>query len=506
MNITLVFFVYGLAFFSMGLALLFETGRSPLLAEARVLRPLAYFGLIHSLYEWLGMFMINNTGLVIRYPTLINRLRVGILMTSFVCLLIFGLRMLEPHSKFSIVEQRILLVGIPGYVLLIILVGIDLGMRTHNRVAYVDVLARYLLATPGAILAGLALYREGVFARRQGNPALGRALRLAAWGFILYACTQVFVGPLDLVAAAWMNAEKLLLFSGMPILVFRAIMAIFITAGLLRAIQLADVERQRQFLNAQQARLQALEQVEQELAKREALRQELTRRIVLREEEERALIARELHDETAQILTAFMFHLAALRATLHRQSKTRDQVDQLQNLSRQMSQRLHDLVHTLRPAQLDDLGLAPALKFLADESHQRLGLKVHFRLVGKPRRLDSLKETVLYRVAQESLTNVARHAGVRDADLSLTYQAESVHLSVLDCGAGFDLAARSQGWGLVGMRERAASVGSDLQIKTLPGQGTRVEIIVPLQPVALPAETLNSQEIQYAIPHTPDAR
>ena len=150
-------------------------------------------------------------------------------------------------------------------------------------------------------------------------------------------------------------------------------------------------------------------------------------------------------------------------------------------LSKQMSQGLYRLVHDLRPAQLDDLGLVSALEYLKDDS-LTAGLDVSINIQGKARRLDSVIETVLFRVAQEALHNIVRHAQVRQAWIMLVYQSQEITLKIEDTGVGFNPVqsfAPPRGWGLAGMRERVESVGGQLSIESEPDKGTIVEVISP---------------------------
>jgi len=251
---------------------------------------------------------------------------------------------------------------------------------------------------------------------------------------------------------------------------------VMITYGLLRATQVMEKERQTQLLAVQQSRLEALEQQEE-------IRRELLRHTVQAQEDERARIARELHDETSQVLSAFTLELATLRELSKGGPRMNDTVDRLQELSRRMSQGLFTLVHDLRPAQLDDLGLVPAVRSLLDGDFSSKGLRVTFEVTGDQSRLDSLIETVLFRVAQEALTNVIRHAGIKEATLRLDYSPDSVTLGVLDSGKGFDPTEPlrpPQGWGLEGMRERVESVGGQLSLYSAPGHGTTIEVAIPL--------------------------
>ncbi len=158
-------------------------------------------------------------------------------------------------------------------------------------------------------------------------------------------------------------------------------------------------------------------------------------------------------------------------------------VDRLKDLSHQMSDRLYNLIHDLRPAQLDDLGLVPALQSMLDSDYRHKDMLVTFDVTGTQRRLEPLTETVLFRVAQEALTNVTRHAETDQASLCLDYASDEITLGVMDAGKGFDLnepLSPSRGWGLEGMRERVASVGGQLNLYSAPGRGTTVEVVIPL--------------------------
>jgi signal transduction histidine kinase len=316
-------------------------------------------------------------------------------------------------------------------------------------------------------------------------------MRMAGVCFLIYAATQAVASPSDYLLAGWLNSAAFTAAFGFPVQVVRAGMALLITVSLGSTVGAAEAERQAQFHRMESERLAAVEQAQTELMAREAMRQELMRSIVLAQEDERTRIARELHDETAQTLTAFSLHLAALRASAP--EPTRSQLEVLQGLCKQMSLDLYRLVRDLRPAQLDDLGLAPALSYLAQENETRLGLDVHLTITGPRRRLAPLTETVLFRIAQEALTNVARHAGVKQASLRLDFGEQRVSLQVQDAGKGFDpqqaaLRKHGSGLGLVGMRERAQSVDGRLTITTLPGAGTCVEVSAPYEAPDRPTE------------------
>jgi len=479
----LIFFVNGLAFFSMGLTMMLESNRSPLLAEARVLRPLAFFGLIHGLHEWLemGIYNFGQIGFTTSYP--VHWLRLGLLVASFSCVVIFGIRVLKPqHRRMSIREHIAWMALLAVYSLFLVL-----SIRGHlnsfeHWMEHADALARYILAVPGAALAALALNLQARQAQSLMRVKLAWGLRVAGWSFAIYSLTQLFVGPSDISLAGYLNTAVFLQATGMPIQMVRAAVAVSITLSLIHASGVVEEERQRQFFAAQQARLEALEQVQRELVERASMRRELLRHIVIAQEDERARIARELHDETSQYLTAFSLDLATLGNLLPKKRPAQELLTRLRRLARQMAQSIYRIERDLRPAQLDDLGLVAALYYLADEKRGQ-GLEVDLQVLGERQRLDPLVETVFFRVAQEALNNVSRHSGQSQASLTMSFAPQVVTLQVQDQGVGFDPQQKHsppRGWGLAGMRERAESVGGQLHIQSSRGRGTLVEVAIPL--------------------------
>jgi two-component system, NarL family, sensor histidine kinase UhpB len=473
-NFTILFFIYGLAFFTMGLALILESGRSPLLVERHALILLAVFGLLHGLHEWIEIYLLQLVFLEQPLGLVISWFRVGWLAVSFAPLLVFGLVELRSRPFSYIV------VGLLSFYLIIFISGIR--AVNEEMVLRADAFARYLLAFPGGVMAGLSLLRRARLAQKGNQPVLGQRLLLASGGFYIYGLTQLFVPSVDFFPANLINSQLFFEFFNFPIQVVRAVMALLIMLGLLRAIQVVEAQRQAQLFAAQQARLEALEQVQQELVAREAMRRELLRHIVIAQEDERSRIAQELHDETAQILTAITLNLATLQRTV--EGEANEIIDRLQNLARNMSRGIHNLVHDLRPAQLDDLGLVHALQYLAEQENKRTGLEVQFKVEGNRQRLDKLVETVIFRVAQEALTNTSKHAEVKSAQMSLNFSQATVMLRVQDAGKGFDPQKEPvapHGWGLAGMRERVESVGGELHIKSAPGEGTLIAVDIPVQ-------------------------
>ena len=470
-----VFFIYGLAFFGMGIAMAMESWRVSSLAEARVLLPLAGFGLVHGAHEWLEAYLILGKEFNASLPDWAAWLRLGMLGFSFFSLAVFAfqsLRLVQSPLPPGL-KHGTLFVG--AYILFILASAISTYDHQPLEIQTVlDALARYLLAVPASVMAALGLHYIG---RYHPNARL-----LAPWmngtaiGFGVYAFTQLFVAPIAMFPANVLNHVVFLAVSGVPIQLLRAAMAILITVCLLRATQVTEESLKAELLATQQARLEALEQ-------KESLRRELLRHTIRAQEDERARIARELHDETAQTLTAFSLELAALRRGLSRRSASALTVERLLDLSRQVTQSLYRIMTGLRPAQLDELGLVQAITALVNRDYLPQGFDIRIEAAGTARRLDNVVETALFRVAQESLTNLARHSGVRAGGVRLCFEAGEVILRVSDSGRGYDPDEpfhAPRGWGLEGMRERVEAVGGALRIESEPAGGTTVEARIPL--------------------------
>jgi two-component system sensor histidine kinase UhpB len=481
----LIYFLYGLAFFSMGLVMLLESRRSPMLGEARLFIPLAIFGFTHGIHEWLEMVIALRPRLDLPVLAITDWVRLILLIVSFSFLLLFALRALIPQRRR--LPYRLSYAGfglLVVYLFLTTVVGFAQQETPHQWISHADALARYLLAVPAAMLAAVGLVQQSRLPRLNDRRALVLGLWLTALGFAVYGLTQLVVSPGEVYLSRYLNTTIFMDWFGIPVQLLRAVLAILVTIGMILAIQASEEVRQEQLARAQQARLEALEQIQRDLVEQETMRRELLRHTVIAQEDERARIARELHDETAQILTAMTFELATLRKVVPDKQPASGMLDRLQSFCRQMSQGIYRMVHDLRPAQLDDLGLVAALQYLVDEERRRVGLNIVLEIRGSIRRLDPLVETVLFRVAQEALTNIAHHARCETARMQLDYQPAQVTLLVNDLGVGFDLQRELEpprGWGIAGMRERAESVGGRLKIVSVPGQGTRVEVVIPLQ-------------------------
>jgi len=219
---------------------------------------------------------------------------------------------------------------------------------------------------------------------------------------------------------------------------------------------------------------------EQVLAGRERL-QALSRRLVDVQEAERRHIARELHDEIGQVLTGLQ--LALEMGTRVTTAAARRGIGEAKALVHELISRVRELSLDLRPAMLDDLGLLPALLWHIERYTAQTKVKVTFEHAGLERRFSPEAETAAYRIVQEALTNVARHAAVNLATVVLGVTQDMLCLQIQDTGVGFDpqaaLASETSS-GLAGMRERASLLGGRFTVESAPGAGTRLIAEVPL--------------------------
>jgi PAS domain S-box-containing protein len=219
----------------------------------------------------------------------------------------------------------------------------------------------------------------------------------------------------------------------------------------------------------------------------EATSLEFMQQLINAKEAERHRIARELHDQMGQHLTALILGLKMLRDGMPESSPARERLLQLQELAHVIGKEVHHLALELRPTALDDLGLHTALVNYVEEWSERSGVGVDFHSTGLDgKRLPSPIETALYRIVQEGLTNVLKHAQAQRVSLILQRSRDQVQAILEDNGRGFDAEAVMGSWrtqgrlGLLGMRERVALVGGTLTIESTPGRGTTIFARIPL--------------------------
>jgi signal transduction histidine kinase len=690
-NIVAVFFFYGLAFFTMGLALALASRRTSEFRFAQAIRPLAAFGILHGIHEWIEMFQKIATLTSGYTPTVPQEVaRLAILVVSFLMLILFGMWLLTSEKT----EPRrgyLAVLGIAGLsVLGLLVVTMFLKSPPSEIVALSDTMARYSLGIPGALLGTWALMRQQRTFHEHGMPQFGRDLVWCATALFLYgAIGQLFVRQTLLVPSTIINSTLFLQWFGIPVQLFRGVMAAILAFYMVRALNAFDLESQRRLEEANQAKLRAqeavieaerrisreMERLNEELRltahelsllldlsnllvasmslqdrlhsalgkivhslsfpdagmillvrrearslhpirgtshvravtgfsveedsdegraryisaldlgercaeervamcrhvdgtvieftpeeavekqecrryespvtvislpliarqqvigsvvlaqakakggkhisfdefklmvgiaqqlglsienaalyeqaqEREEMLAELLHQAVEAQEAERQRIARELHDATGQSLTAIALGLRGVETMLTNDpsSSAIEQIGELKSFSTNALGELRRIIADLRPSQLDDLGLVAALQWYTQDFEKRYAIPADFIVEGDRVRLPAEYETVLFRITQEALTNIARHADASHAAVKLEITPAGVCVIIKDDGRGFDLEEMLQGdgvggWGLLGIQERALLLGGRCDINSAPGRGTCIQVSVPL--------------------------
>jgi signal transduction histidine kinase len=244
-------------------------------------------------------------------------------------------------------------------------------------------------------------------------------------------------------------------------------------------------------------------QLESLVLQRTVALQNLSQRLLRVQDEERRRVARDLHDSTGQTLTALKMSVASLEQKLKQNQCTSDVLSEIAALADQALQEIRTTSYLLHPPLLDEAGFNSAAQWFVDGFGKRSGIEVRLDLAPKHERMPITIETALFRVLQESLTNVHRHSGALEVSIRFQYQAETVMLEIRDRGRGIPLelltrlreASSETGVGLAGMRERLHELNGKLEIES-DFHGTSLRAIVPL-PVVTPS-VLHEDSTRFA--------
>ena len=478
MNIPLivpVYFLYGLAFFSMGLLVALEGGRSSDIRLRKALRPLAGFGILHAIHEWIDMFALMGH---IDNNSLLWAVKLSILAFSFISLAAFGSFLL---ANTEISRRLILLIPISLETIWVFGLYKFLGEYTDLALwEVVDVWTRYTLAIPSALLTSIGLVAQQRAFRRSGLISFGRDALWAAVAFGWYGLFgQLFTLATPLFPSTVLNEGVFADIFGFPIQFFRAVMATGAAVFVIRFLRAFQVETEAKIAQLQQEQLE-------ESQNRENQRGELFRRIVAAQESERQRIARDLHDETGQALTAIGMGLRGLSSKCKPDDKDSfGTLHKLETLTTDSLKELQRLISDLRPSHLDDLGLSAALRWYTKRIQEDTSIKVRVDILGEEQELDDAARITIFRIIQECLNNIIKHAQADHVNIHLGYEPKKVRINVRDNGVGFDLdivkmeRSRRPSLGLAGMEERAALLGGTVSISSRPGYGTEVEAVIP---------------------------
>ncbi len=214
--------------------------------------------------------------------------------------------------------------------------------------------------------------------------------------------------------------------------------------------------------------------------------QDMALSIIKAQEEERKRVAREIHDGPAQSMANIVMRAEfCLKLLDMSPEKVRDELIALQNIVRLSLMDVRKIIFDLRPMVLDDLGLAPAIKRYLSNYKEQYGLQVEFLFFGQQTRLDSSVEVAIFRIVQEMVSNIHKHACAKNSVVKIEMLNNRINIQVRDDGKGFNMNKvmankEREGYGLIGMRERVQLLNGDINIVSAPGKGTSISISIPL--------------------------
>lgn len=474
----IIYFLYGLSFFSMGILVALEGGHSSDERLRKALRPLFGFGIVHGVHEFLKMFDIILVQLGhTSHPGLVG-VELALLAFSFLSLAAFGSFLL---SKTETAQRVSLIVPLTLETIWVFGLAVFHGQYPHTEMLIIaEVWTRYSIAIPATLLAAIGLVAQQRAFRRAGLVRFGQDSLWAAVAFAWYGLVgQLFITPSPLFPSTVINSELFLRLFGIPVQIFRAVMASAASFFIIRFLRAFQVESDAQIAGLKEERLRESEQ-------RQELQRELFRRVVGAQEAERQRIARDLHDETGQSLTAIGLGLRGLENTLTKDpTRAADTLRKLETLASDSLSELQRLIADLRPSHLDDLGLPAALRWYAGKVSERTGLKIRVDIFGDEKPISEPIKIATFRIVQEALNNTIKHAGATSVFIQLSFEKDRIHISIRDDGNGFDpdLVQMRQtsrpSLGLAGMRERASLLGGTVSLQSGPGQGTLIEALIP---------------------------
>lgn len=264
----------------------------------------------------------------------------------------------------------------------------------------------------------------------------------------------------------------------LPVFVLRSVVLTILLGFTIAGLSLYWINRLEK--SSQQGKLE-IEKAGHELRR-------LSQQLVHAQEEERKALSHELHDEVGQTLTALRIELGNLD-----ESWSKERLAETKQLAEQALRTVRDLAMGLRPAMLDELGLIPALEWQGREHSRRTGVPVSLDVEGGLDELPEEYRTCVYRVVQEALTNIARHASARQILIGISARNDVLSISVKDNGVGFDTQTRNRGGlGLLGMAERVKKLGGELEVLSQPGLGSSILARMPLKEVTVAHEENSS--------------
>ncbi|MEO8395606.1 MAG: ATP-binding protein [Chloroflexota bacterium] len=444
LNRPVVFFVYGLTFFVMGLAIFLQSRRHSRLRLARDLQWLAAFGILHGLHEWGTMFLPIQAGYLPGvFIELLQTFQIILLALSFMCLLMFGAVTLERRYPW-LKKVVILLGGLWG-------IGFWLGLTLLPSVPTWQLLstiwARYLLGLPGSLLAAYGLrYQARTSIAPLNIDHIYQTLRIAGFALVGYALVGgLIVSPAGFFPANVLNRALIEQTIGFPVEVLRSLTGLILAVAIIRALEVFEIELDR-----------LIEQMEVE-------------RIQVAERER---IGQEIHDGAIQGVYSASLILESMETLVEASSEAGRRLQRAKSVLNAVNTDLRSYMVSLRAESPPDPLILSLQTLIANPRFQGL-LDIDLDYDREPD-LKPMQIHNLLAIIQESLSNTLRHARARRAKIIIQHDNGLMTLQIEDNGRGFSTQGVEAGYGLRSMRDRARLVGGNLKVDSIPGKGTKV--------------------------------
>lgn len=449
LNRPIVLFVYGQAFFVMGLAIFLQSRRYSRLQLARDLRWLAAFGILHGVHEWGMVFIpIQSTYLPVPYTSLLQALQVILLAVSYACLCLFGAAALTEKWKSG---QRLAWVLILAWC---IIFGASLEFSTTGEswLLFSSIWARYLLGFPGSLIAMFGLrYHASTRAMSIGGIAIERTIRVASTALGVYAILGGLLGP----AAPFFPANVLnrLLIENLisiPVEVYRSIAGTVMAVSIIRALEVFDIEEDRLIESMEVEHIRAAE---------------------------RDRIGQEIHDGAMQGVYSISLILDSMQPHVADHEKATVRLEQARHVLEDVIADLRRYMVSLR-VHVPEEPLAESLGRLARNPRFSSLVDIVLRLDVEPD-LSPSQAGNLLAITQEALSNAVRHARASRVRITLARGQAGPIFRIEDDGQGFDETTVAPHFGLRTMRDQARLMGAKLTLDSHPGKGTVIELALP---------------------------
>ncbi len=451
LNRPIILFIYGQVFFVLGMAIFLQSRRHSRLRLARDLRWLAVFGILHGLHEWGLVFIpLQSTYLADNWIRLLLMMQVWLLTGSFICLLVFGVRLVET----SFAWLRWIAVGLAGGWIVVFSTPIFIGESFVDWLYFSSVAARYLLGFTGAALSAYGLYK---LAHSDVVLLNGRKfhqmLRLAGWSLLAYAFFGgLLVGKGTFFPANIVNQELLESWVHLPVELFRSFAGLILAVSIIRALEIFEVEVDRLIEKMEVEAIQAAE---------------------------RERIGQDIHDGAMQGAYSVSLILNSMARQVAEIPAAAARLQQAQQVLEQLILDLRSYMTSLRHALPQD-SVIEELRQLVAQTRFRSLVDIQLDLSAAPT-LDNIESRRLLNLTQEALANVVRHAEATAVTIRLYQENSDYILTITDNGRGFDLNNIQPGFGLRHMQEQARLLGTQLEIISTIGKGTTYKMKCPLK-------------------------